>query len=68
MNNNRQWLIDLRNKNNLRQTDIARAVGISGQQYSAIERGFRNPSTPVAKRIAAYLGFPWILFYEDTSE
>lgn len=68
MNNNRQWLIDLRNKSNLKQTDIANAVGISGQQYSAIERGFRNPSTSVAKRIAAFLGFPWTLFYEDISE
>lgn len=64
----RQWLKDLRAKQQLRQIDIANAVGISVQQYSYIENGDRNPSTSVAKRIAAYLGFPWTLFYEDISE
>lgn len=64
----RKWLKDLRIKQELRQIDIATAVGISPQQYSYIENGDRNPSAPVAKRIAAYLGFPWTLFYEDISE
>lgn len=68
MNTNRQWLKTLRLKKKLKQADIATAVGISIQQYCAIETGYRNPSTSVAKRIAAYLGFPWTLFYEDISE
>lgn len=61
----RQWLRALRTKKGLRQIDIANAVGISIQQYSFIETGYRNPSNTVAKKIATFLDFPWTLFYED---
>lgn len=61
----RQWLRALRINKGLKQIEIADAVGISIQQYSSIETGYRNPSNAVAKKIANFLDFPWTLFYED---
>lgn len=65
MSTTRQWLRALRINKGLKQIEIADAVGISIQQYSSIETGYRNPSNTVAKKIAAFLDFPWTLFYED---
>lgn len=62
----RKWLIDIRNGR--AQAQIAEAVGISQQMYSAIELGERRPSVDVAKKIAAVLGFEWTLFYQDENE
>ena len=59
----RKWLIDIRNGR--AQAQIAEAVGISQQMYSAIELGERRPSVEVAKKIASVLEFPWTRFYED---
>jgi len=61
----RQWLKDLRTARSLYQRQIAAHASISAQQYSAIERGLRNPSTAVAKKIANLLGFSWTRFYDD---
>ena len=54
----RTWLIRLRTASHLTQTQAAEAVGISLTHYQWIEYGVRNPSTPVAERIAALIGFP----------
>ena len=62
----RKWLIELRK--GYSQTQIAEAVGISQQMYSAIELGERRPSVDVAKKIAAVLGFDWVRFYSDEDE
>jgi putative transcriptional regulator len=59
----RKWLIELRK--GCSQTQIAKAVGITQQMYSAIELGVRRPSVEVAKKIAAVLGFDWTRFFED---
>lgn len=40
-------------------------VGISRAGYANIENGKRLPSVPVAKKIAAVLGFDWTRFYEE---
>ena len=61
----RKWLIELRK--GYTQTQIAEAVGITQQMYSAIELGERRPSVEVAKKIAAVMGFNWTRFYEDDS-
>ena len=58
-----EWLKDLRLENS--QESIAKKVGISQQHYSLIEKGEREPSVAVAKRIAAVLGFDWTKFYEE---
>jgi putative transcriptional regulator len=62
----RKWLLDLRKGRT--QAEIAEAVGISQQMYSAIERGERWPSVKVAKRLAAVLGFDWTRLYDDNDE
>lgn len=62
----RTWL---RNKRQDRpQEHVAKMAGISQQMYSKIERGEKNPSVGVAKKIAAVLGFHWSRFYEDQPE
>lgn len=62
----RKWLIDLRK--GYSQAQIAEAVGISQQMYSAIELGERRPSVEVAKKIADVFGFDWTRFFEDEDE
>ena len=62
----RKWLIELRK--GYTQTQIAEAVGITQQMYSAIELGERRPSVEVAKKIAAVMGFNWTRFYDDECE
>ena len=62
----RKWLIELRK--GYTQTQIAEAVGITQQMYSAVELGVRRPSVDVAKKIAAVMGFNWTRFFEDECE
>lgn len=50
------------------QEDMAIAVGLSRAGYANIEAGKRKPSVPVAKKIAAVLGFDWTRFYEEDGE
>ncbi len=52
------WLREIRNKNNLTQTELAKKAGISPQFYNFIENGHRRPSPNIAKQIANVLGFP----------
>ena len=62
----RTWLKELRTKSsNMTQKELAARVGISRTMITEIENGKANPSVEVAKRIAAVLGFDWILFFED---
>ena len=59
------FLVEARKQKQKSQEEIAKAVGISRAGYSNIENGKRTPSVPVAKKIAAVLGFNWTRFYED---
>ena len=45
-----------RKKKQLRQTDLARMIGIFQSELSEIERGIRKPSVYLAKKIAKALG------------
>ena len=47
---------EFRKKRGLRQTDLARLVGIFQSELSEIERGIRKPSVYLAKKIAKALG------------
>jgi len=47
---------EFRKKKGLRQTDLARLVGIFQSELSEIERGVRKPSVYLAKKIAKALG------------
>ena len=57
-----KWLVDLRGEKS--QACIAKEVGVSQQYYSLVESGKRTPSVPVAKKIAAILGFEWTRFFD----
>ena len=60
----RKWLIELREKKNATQEQIATLCGISRQYYGFIEQGTRNVPVKTAKKIAEVLGFDWQKFYE----
>lgn len=64
----RSWLIAIREKDGHSQKQISEQVGISQPSYHNIEAGKRSPSVPVAKKIAAALGFNWTRFYDETGE
>ena len=64
----RDWLISIRVKKGLRQSDVAAAVGISRPSYFNIEAEERRPSVETAKKIAKALEFDWQLFYPDDPE
>jgi putative transcriptional regulator len=61
----RLWLKREREVKNFTQQSIANNVGIERQYYGMIEKGERNPSPKVAKRIAEVLDIDWTLFFED---
>lgn len=58
-------IIDERKRTGKSQEEIALEVGISRAGYANIENGKRTPSVPVAKKIAAVLGFDWTRFYDE---
>lgn len=59
------WLRDIRELKGLSQEEVSKSVDIAQASYSNIEGGKRKPSVPVAKRIAAVLGFDWTRFYDE---
>lgn len=59
----RKWLIRLRGSET--QESVSKRAQIHRAHYSHIEKGSRNPSVDTAKKIAAALGFNWIIFFEN---
>lgn len=51
-----QAMIDARVKQNITQKELSERTGITQADISRIERGTRNPSLSMMKRIAAGLG------------
>lgn len=65
----RQWLIDIRNQQNISQNEIANKCNITPAYYYMIENGKRNPSVKLAKIIAQKMNFDsysksWANFFE----
>ena len=54
-----------RKQMDMTQEEVASKAGIARTSYTNIETGSRRPSVDVAKRIAAVLGFDWVLFFEE---
>ena len=52
---------DKRKEKGLTQTELARQVHVAQSMICNIEKGTRQPSVPVAKRLGAALGFDWAL-------
>ncbi len=63
----REWLIEERRSRRLTQLKLANEVGISRAYLAQIELGQRNPSVPVAKKLAQALAVDWTRFYEETT-
>lgn len=61
----RKWLVDIRAASGMTQEEVAGRADIARTTYAMIEQGNRDPSVPVAKRIAAVLGFHWTIFFAD---
>jgi transcriptional regulator with XRE-family HTH domain len=59
----RQWLKEARDNVGMNQEQAAKASGITRPAYNMIENGVRNPSVPVAQRIADALGIEWTYFF-----
>ncbi len=64
----RKWLANIRAAAGKSQQEVANAAGISQSYYAGIELGVRGKplTVPVAKKIAAALGFDWTRFYDET--
>lgn len=64
----REWLVNARKTAQMSQQAVADKAGISQSYYAGIETGIRGKplSVPVAKAIAAVLGFNWVKFYEES--
>lgn len=61
-------LRSFRTNRNLTMRQVSEASDISESFYSMIENGERRPSVETAKKIAAVLGFDWVLFFPDEKE
>jgi len=66
----RKWLANIRTAAGKSQQAVANAAGISQSYYAGIELGVRGKplAVPVAKKIAAALGFDWTQFYDDATD
>lgn len=66
----RDWLVEVRKKQNLSQADVAAKAGIAQSYYAAIETGDRGKplNVDIGKAIAGVLGFDWTRFYDDIGE
>lgn len=50
------------------QAELARAVRVSQNSISRIERGTRRPKVETAKKIAHVLNFDWTDFYKEEDD
>ena len=60
----REWLIKLREKKELTQSQVATLCNTTQITICHIENGARRPSPELAKKLAKALGFEWTKFYE----
>lgn len=59
---------DLRTEANLLQSELGKAVGVSAQVISNIERDYTKPSTELVNRCAKYFGVPTDYLLGRTTE
>ncbi|SES26475.1 helix-turn-helix domain-containing protein [Salipaludibacillus aurantiacus] len=61
----RKWLINLRKDKNLTQQQVATLSFIDRGFYAQIEKGIRDPSIPVARKVAEVLSFNPAAFFSS---
>lgn len=64
----REWLRELRVKQNLTIADLAELVGVTAQYIGDIEHGRRNPAFKLTMALSELLGFPMERMYVDALE
>lgn len=62
---NERFFIHKTTRKKLTQKEIAKEIGISRTYYAFIEKGKRDPSPKIAKKIAKLFNLDWTLFYND---
>lgn len=65
MDGKRKLLIELREKNDLFQKDVAELIGTTQQNISLIENGERNPSLILAKKLETLFDTPMESLFPD---
>lgn len=60
----RDWLIEMRLKKNLTQSQVSSKLGITQQSYSIIESGRMGVRPNIAIELGKLFGFKWTRFYE----
>lgn len=48
-------IVEMRREKNIKQTDLARVIGIKGNRLCQYEKGNRKPSLEIIKKIAKAL-------------
>lgn len=61
----RKWLSEIRLKQNMTQSEVAKLAKITDAYYYMIENGDRRPSVATAKSIAKVLCFNWTIFFDE---
>lgn len=64
----RTWLIELRQKEEFSQEELAKLCDTTQMTISNIENGTRRPSPDLAQKIGKVLNFNWTKFYEEKEE
>lgn len=57
-------LKELRRNKQVTQQQVADACGVRRETICMIEIGRNNPSVKLAKRLAAYFGIEWTIFFD----
>jgi len=68
MSRKRIWMVKHRLEKDLTQVELAKKVNISNRTISEIERGNRNPSGKLAKKLADVLEVDMSKFFEEENE
>ena len=61
-------LRDKRKEKGLTQTQLSKQANVAQSMICNIEKGVRQPSVQVAKRLAAVLDFDWALIFKDEDQ
>ena len=61
-------LEELRKQKEIRQEDLAQALGVSRQTVISLEKGKYNPSLALAFRLARYFSLPIEAIFDDSDE
>ena len=63
----RNFMIKAREAKRMSQQAVADLVQVAQSSIAQYETGDRTPRPPLAKKIAALVGFDWKLFYDETA-